>query len=143
MGHLIRVLVHNFHQFLHWPAVAASPHFIERHHYEETEGPGRVSRNLLLDVPDSAPGFSSHGAHLFHEAPGPMWGPSALDDCYHHSEVSVGLLVFFLGGAQIPMEQNLPRSQVIILFFSLVPSFPEALRTMPWPPLKPLGLSLT
>lgn len=79
VGYLIGVLIHNVHQLRHRPAVTAAPHFAERHHYGKTEGPGQVNRDLFCDVQDLVLGFSSHKVHLFHEAPGPIWGISALD----------------------------------------------------------------
>lgn len=54
--HLIRVFIQDVHQLLHGPTVAATPHFVERHHYGKTEGPGQVRRG----VSDLALGFSSH-----------------------------------------------------------------------------------
>lgn len=54
--HLLGVFIQDVHQLLHWPTVAATPHFIERHHYRKTEGPGQVSR----DASDLVLGFSSH-----------------------------------------------------------------------------------
>lgn len=54
--HLIGVFIQDVHQLLHGPTVAATPHFVERHHYGKTEGPGQVRRG----VSDLALGFSSH-----------------------------------------------------------------------------------